>query len=75
MADFRMIHLTVAMLVLSFSAVADAEPAKAKQTGRATKTRVQKLCYISGSASPQPCERMHGFAPTTTIPIVVIRYR
>lgn len=75
-ASSRLVTLLSVVLVLVICGPADAAPNKRKPK-QATSPAPTKVCYtyISGSASPQPCERARGAARTTAIPTVVIRYR
>jgi CDP-diacylglycerol pyrophosphatase len=66
-----------AVMMLALSDAAFAAPARPKSAPPASRKVQQKRCYtyISGSASPQPCDRVTSAAPTTAIPMVIIRYR
>ena len=72
----RLMTMLIVAAAVMICASAEAAAKKRKPT-QVIRRAPAKVCYtyISGSASPQPCERARGAARTTAIPTVVIRYR
>jgi hypothetical protein len=62
-------------LALAFCASAFADPSKnvVSLANQPAKKTTHKVCYtfISGSAIPQPCDRL-GVIPTTAVPMTII---
>ncbi len=73
----RTFAAALALITIVFATSGYAASQEAAAVRREPRLKAHKVCYIyiSGSATRQPCERMNAIAPTTVIPMVVIRYR